>query len=92
MFFLESFRTLFRQDSPLHVLHVEYLWDKDDVCLIFAARNNAADVKEEQTDDSGSEESEIDAIEYNDDDEIDELEEVMKQLEPKYRRYANWRI
>jgi hypothetical protein len=32
-------------------------------------------------------------IEYDDeDDEIDELKEVMKQLEPKYRHYANWRI
>jgi len=27
-----------------------------------------------------------------DDDKIDEFKEVMKQLEPKYRRYANWRI
>lgn len=30
-------------------------------------------------------------MEY-DDDEIDGLEEMMKKLEPKYRRYANWRI
>lgn len=59
--------------------------------FVFAARNNAA---EEQGRNRGSKGNEIDdAIEYDDeDDEIDEFEEVMKQLEPKYRRYANWRI
>lgn len=37
---------------------------------------------------------ETDPMEYDDDedDEIDKLEQIMKQLEPKYRRYANWRI
>ncbi|KAH0944781.1 hypothetical protein HN011_003316, partial [Eciton burchellii] len=58
--------------------------DKDNVCLIFAAQNNVAEKKKE---------NEINVIEYDDeDDEIDELKEVMKQLEPKYRHYANWRI
>lgn len=57
----------------------------------FAAQNNAAKEKEGKAKDS--EKNKTNAIENDvDDDEIDELKEVMKQLEPKYRRYANWRI
>lgn len=57
----------------------------------FAARNNTAEEEREKTKDSNKG-NKANAIEYDDDDEIDEFKEVMKQLEPKYRRYANWRI
>lgn len=68
------------------------LWDEDNASF-FAARNNSAKKEEQKAEDSASEGNKTNAIEYDvDDDEIDELKEVMKQLEPKYRRYANWRI
>lgn len=61
--------------------------------MLFAARNNTTGEKEEEAEDTVSKWNETSAIGYDDeDDEIDEFEEVMKQLEPKYRRYANWRI
>lgn len=68
------------------------LLDEDNASF-FAARNNSAKKEEEKAEDNASEGNETNAIEYDvDDDEIDEFKEVMKQLEPKYRRYANWRI
>lgn len=48
-------------------------------------------MEKRKEEDNSSKENVLNATEY-DDDEIDEFEEVMKQLEPKYRRYANWRI
>lgn len=65
----------------------------EDNVLFFAARNNAAKEEEEKMKDSTNEGNKTKAIKYDvDDDEIDEFKEVMRQLEPKYRRYANWRI
>ncbi|KAG5322514.1 PPR37 phosphatase, partial [Pseudoatta argentina] len=75
--------------SPAAV-HGTSLWDKENT-LFFAARNNAAQKEEKKAKDSKG--NKASASECNvDDDEIDELKEVMMQLEPKYRRYANWRI
>ena len=66
------------------------LWNKENA-LFFAARNNAAKKVEKKAKDSKG--NKANASEFNvGDDEIDELKEVMTQLEPKYRRYANWRI
>lgn len=65
------------------------LWDKENA-LFFAAQNNAAKKEEKKVKDSKG--NKTNAIEYNVDDDVDELKEVMMQLEPKYRRYANWRI
>lgn len=56
---------------------------------VFAVQNNKMEMRKKE--DNSSKENVLNATEY-DDDEIDEFEEVMKQLEPKYRRYANWRI
>lgn len=78
--------------SLIHIRTDASLRDEDNVSF-FAARNNAAKKKEEKAKDSTSEGNKANAIEYDvDDDEIDEFKEVMMQLEPKYRRYANWRI
>lgn len=58
---------------------------------VFAVQSNATEGNGAEAD-NGDEANKTDSMEYDDDDEIDELEEMMNQLEPKYRRYANWRI
>lgn len=68
------------------------LWNEDNASF-FAARNKVAEKEEEKAKNSTSKGNTTNAVEYDvDDDEIDEFKEVMMQLEPKYRRYANWRI
>ncbi|KAG7208742.1 hypothetical protein KM043_014938 [Ampulex compressa] len=76
------------------------------ITSLFTVQSNASESEEEEEEEDEEEEEEEDEtagdgreenyVDMNDyeeeEDEVDELEEMTKYLEPKYQRYARWRI